>query len=69
MHESNALELEDDTPVIEEGMIDSMGLVKLVMFMESEFNIRVEEEEIEIDYFRDLNSMTVFVEKKIKAGN
>lgn len=65
MHEKNLSILGDDTPLIEEGIIDSMGLIELVRFMEQQFSIAVAEEEMDLDNFRTLNSLTVFIQMKI----
>ena len=65
MHELSSAALNIDTPLIEEGIIDSMGLVKLIQFIEGTYGISIKEVEIEIDNFRSINSISVFLKKKI----
>ena len=38
--------LKDDTSFLEEGIIDSTGILELVTFLEDEFSITVEDEEL-----------------------
>ena len=38
--------LKDDTSFLEEGVIDSTGILELVSFLEEEFTITIEDEEL-----------------------
>ena len=38
--------LKDETSLLEEGIIDSTGILELVTFLEDEFSITVEDEEL-----------------------
>ena len=38
--------LKDDTSFLEEGIIDSTGVLELVTFLEEEFSITIEDEEL-----------------------
>jgi acyl carrier protein len=40
------IELKADTSLLDEGLIDSTGVLELVAFLETSFEIRVEDEEI-----------------------
>jgi acyl carrier protein len=44
----------DDTPLLEQGLLDSLGLVKLVAFLERRYKLVVPDEEITPDNFRTL---------------
>lgn len=72
MHEKELSVLGDDTALIEDGIIDSMGLIELVLFIEKQFGVGVAEEEMDIDNFRTLNSLTEYIQShlsKIDFGN
>lgn len=56
--------LEPDENLLTQGLIDSMGILKLVAFIESTFGIKVENEDIVPENFETLNDMSRFVEKK-----
>jgi acyl carrier protein len=58
--------LAPDENLITQGIIDSMGILKLVSFMESTFAIKINNEEIVPENFQTLNALKEFVEKKIK---
>ena len=60
--------IEDDQPLLESGILDSLGVLDLVGFLEEEFCISVTDEELLPENFQTVESITVFVEKKIGGG-
>jgi len=56
--------LSDDTPLLESGIIDSLGVLDVVAFLEPKFGIKIEDEELVPENFRDIESLTNFVEQK-----
>ncbi len=58
--------LEPDEDLLEQGIIDSLGIMKLILFIEETFSITVLDEEIVPENFQCLNSMVKFVEQKIQ---
>ncbi|GAB4217234.1 MAG: hypothetical protein OHK0013_44520 [Sandaracinaceae bacterium] len=50
-------ELADDTPILERGILSSLDIVELVLFIESLRGDEVDPETIEPDTFRDIDSM------------
>jgi methoxymalonate biosynthesis acyl carrier protein len=44
--------------------VNSMFAMQLVLFVEQEFNISVENEDLELDNFRTINAITNLVERK-----
>ncbi len=63
----SGLVLKDDTSFLEEGIIDSTGVMELVVFIESTFGVRVEDEEIIPDNFESINLLTKYVQSKSGA--
>ena len=61
----SGLVLQDDTSFLEEGVIDSVGVLELVAFIEETFTIRVEDEEIIPDNFDSINKLTYHVQAKL----
>lgn len=57
-------DLGDDTSLIDNGVIDSLGIVKLVLFLEREFGIKVRDEELSPATFDSISSIASFVESK-----
>ncbi len=51
--------------IIEEGIIDSMGILTLVSFLETKFAIEIDLEEITVDNFSSIRAITTCVHRKI----
>jgi acyl carrier protein len=58
--------LEPDEDLLGSGIIDSLGIMKVVLFMEDTFGIKVNDEEIVPDNFQTLNNMVKFIEQKMQ---
>ncbi len=57
--------LKDDTSFLEEGIIDSTGILELVTFIEDEFSITVEDEELIPENLDSIGNVANFLERKI----
>jgi len=57
--------LSDDVSFLAEGIIDSMGAMELVAFVESEFGIKVEMSEVVVKNFDSIGKMANFVRQKL----
>lgn len=56
-----------DDSLLESGVIDSMGIIELVQFLEEEFQIRVGEQDITEDNFNTLRSIERYVQTCLKS--
>ena len=56
--------IEDDSSLLETGIIDSLGVLDLVSFIEKEFKITISEEDLLADNFESIARMTAFVQSK-----
>ncbi len=59
--------LQDDTSFLESGIIDSTGMLELIMFLENQCNVRVEPEEMVPENLDSINRLVQFIGKK-QAG-
>ena len=59
--------LKDETSFLEEGIIDSTGILELVTFLEEEFSIAIEDEELVPENLDSINNVTAFLDRKIAA--
>jgi len=57
--------LEDNTSFLEEGIIDSVGVLELVSFLENTFSFRVEDEEIIPTNLDSVNNLVVYAQSKL----
>jgi acyl carrier protein len=55
-----------DEDLLEQRVIDSMGILKLVVFLEKTHNIKILDEDIVPENFQSLNSIVRFVEEKMR---
>ncbi len=58
--------LDPDEDLLEQRIIDSMGILKLVVFLEKAHGIKVRDEDVVPENFQSLNSMVKFVEQKMQ---
>ena len=65
----SGLVLEDDTSLLEEGIIDSVGVLELVAFLEETFSFRVEDEEIVPENLDSVNKLVTYVQLKLTKNN
>jgi acyl carrier protein len=56
-----------DEDLIAGGIVDSLGLMEIVAFVEQRFGVELEDDDVVIDNFRDLRSIERLVEVK-RAG-
>jgi acyl carrier protein len=57
-------QLTDDYPLLENHVIDSMGLLKIVQFLETKYGVQVADEELVPTNFGTLESIAKLVETK-----
>lgn len=56
-----------ETSLLDSGIIDSTGILEVVSFIESEFGIRVQDEEIVPEHFESVQRIAAFVDTKRKG--
>jgi acyl carrier protein len=56
--------LEDDTPLLN-GILDSLGLMQLVAFIEEEFELTLDFADVTIQHFRTLGDLEQLVDQKL----
>jgi len=61
-------DLKEDTSFLEEGIIDSTGVLELVDFLEEEFGISIDDEELVPENLDSINNVTAYLERKIKQA-
>jgi acyl carrier protein len=63
----NPDELAADTPLITTGILDSVGTLKLVAFLEERFNIGLAAHEADVEYLNTIGDIVKLVESKQKG--
>lgn len=57
-------DLQLDEDIFALGFVNSMFAMQLVLFIEQEFQITIDNEDLEFDNFRTINAMTRLIERK-----
>jgi acyl carrier protein len=65
---SNGYQFHDDTSFLDEGIVDSTGVVELVLFLEESFGFSVEDNEIVPDNFDSVNRLAIYIQHKLKVN-
>ncbi len=63
----SAANLPNDFPLIEQGVLDSLGLFQLVGYLENEFGVDIEDEELVIQNFGTIRDIAALVQAKREA--
>ena len=63
-----ASNLHDDTPLRSSGIIDSVGLLRMIDFIESRYTIQVDAHEAGVENFDRIEDMAMFIQNKRRAG-
>lgn len=64
--DGNSSRLQDEDSLFEAGIIDSLGVLNLVSFLEKSFGVRVKDEELTPENFETVNSIHDFVNRKLE---
>jgi acyl carrier protein len=59
--------LNPDEDLLEQGIIDSLGLMRLVVFLEKTFAIEISDEDMVPENFQSLNTITKLVEQRMRG--
>ena len=59
----------DDDSLLDNGIIDSLGVLDVVAFFEREFEVEISEDELLTDHFESVRIMAEFVETKLEEAN
>lgn len=57
----------DAESLLKAGVLDSVGVLVLVSFIEETFEVKVDDDEVEPDNFASIDSLTAYVERKLES--
>jgi acyl carrier protein len=57
--------INEKTLLFDEGIFDSLGLLNLISFLEKDFQIKVDDSELDAENFESINAIESFVQKKL----
>ncbi|ABS25454.1 conserved hypothetical protein [Anaeromyxobacter sp. Fw109-5] len=65
---SDPADLADDSLLVTAGVIDSTGMLELIAFVETEFGVRIEDEEMTPENLESIRRVAAFVANKRRAA-
>ena len=64
-HGKGITQLTDDESLMQNGVVDSLGIFRLVAFLESAFRLRISDEAITHENFQSINSIEQYVKNHL----
>ncbi|NEQ96383.1 MAG: acyl carrier protein [Cyanothece sp. SIO2G6] len=61
-------QLKDDEDIFATGFVNSMFAMQLVLFIEKEFQLTINDDELDFENFRTVNAMARLIESKVKLS-
>ena len=62
---SNNVIFDEDTDLFKSGVIDSMGVMELVAFLEEKYNLNLDAKQMTADNFRTVNSIVCLIAEDV----
>jgi acyl carrier protein len=59
--------LTDDADLLSAGIVDSLGILRLVAFIEEQFGLKVPDEDVVFENFQSLSAMGSYVSQRLGA--
>jgi acyl carrier protein len=59
-------QLNDEASLLETGIVDSIGILEIVAFLEQEFALRVEDDDLVSENFGTIGNISSFVTRKLE---
>jgi len=56
-------EMEDDINLLESGIIDSLGLIRLIEYLENAFSLNIPDEEVLAENFESMSAIVALIVK------
>lgn len=57
-------QIQEADPLLQGGIVDSLGILDVVAFIETQFNVKVDDEDLTPENFQTIVRMSAYVEKK-----
>lgn len=64
LHETLASPLGNDDQLVDSGVIDSLGVMTMLSFLEEEFSIKIPDNELTPENFESISTITALVESQ-----
>jgi len=65
--DSSQTELEPDDDLLEDGLVDSLGVMRLIAFIETSFGYTVPPEDVTVDSFMSVSAIVAYLQENLPA--
>jgi acyl carrier protein len=65
---SDPTELTDEISLIDSGIVDSTGMLEIILFLESEYGFHVEDHETVPENLETISRIAAYVDRKVAAA-
>ena len=62
-------DLLDDESILDKGIMDSTGVLELVAFLESTYEVKIEDEELILENLDTINNIVSYLERKLELDS
>ncbi|MEA5510552.1 acyl carrier protein [Crocosphaera sp. UHCC 0190] len=69
MYDKPEVNLDNDLPLIEQGIIDSVGIFQMISFLEDKFQVILDPDEVLLENFETVSAISSFVIDKLSPQN
>ncbi len=59
-------QVKDSDPLLESGILDSLGVLEVVAFIEQEYSIHVSDDDLVLENFRSIDRIAAFILSRMK---
>jgi acyl carrier protein len=66
LHGARKIPLNDQDPLIESGIIDSLGVMTLLAFLEERFSIQIPSEDLMPENFSSISTIATLIERQLE---
>jgi acyl carrier protein len=69
IRETTNTDVDSNTPLVENGIIDSMGVMDLIAYIQSSFQVEFTDDDLTANNFQNINTIAHLIESKDKPGS
>lgn len=62
-------DLSETDDLVEAEVMDSLGIMKLILFMEENFQIKISDDDLTLENFKSIETIYSLAESKMKGGS
>ena len=68
LYSDNGFKYTDDASFLQEGIVDSVGVMELILFVEEAFGVAVDDNDVTPDNFDSVNKLAGYIRSKIAVA-